>query len=119
MTCMVFAAWAGHTDASRSMAQDIDRALDMAGIKHTDAAERMGLTLPQLSRQLSGVEPLNLYRLCQLPTEFKLAWLRCHAGRIGASVVTAEEREFILGCARLGLKRMAKCVPEFFQRKAS
>jgi len=109
---MIFAAWVSHTDRSRELAQDVSRALEMAGLSRKAAAEDMGLTEPQLSRQLSGAEPLNLWRLCALGAAFDLALLRRRAARIGAALFASEEVEMLKGAARLGPHRVAAMVGE-------
>jgi hypothetical protein len=101
------AAWAGHTDDSREMAEDIRKALDAIGMLDKEAASLMGLTVPQLSKQLAGREPLSVYRLCYLPVQFHLQWLRFRSKRIGGAFIEPELVEFLKGAARAG-RRMAK-----------
>lgn len=103
----IFAAWAGHTPESSEMAEDVSRALDAIGMKHQEAARLMGLSLPKLSKQLSGRAPLNAYRLCYLPVAFHLQWLRLRSKRIGGAFIEPELVEFLKGAARAG-RRMAK-----------
>ena len=111
MSFLICSAWIGHTDASRDMAQDIDRALELAGLKHDTAAGLMGLTGPMLARQLAGAEPLNLYRLGFLPVTFHTAWLQLRAKRIGGELLPADQLALVRGAAVLGFKRMARVLP--------
>jgi hypothetical protein len=67
---MFLTAWMGHTDRSRLFAQWVRDSIRACGLKDEYAAHLMGLTGPQLSRQLSGQEPLNLWRLAELPDAF-------------------------------------------------
>jgi hypothetical protein len=106
MSFLFCAAWVGHTDQSREMAQDIVRAFELAGLKHETAAGLMGVTPPMLARQLAGIEPLNAYRLCFLPVEFHGALLRLRAERIGGALITAEQLAIIKGALLLGPKRI-------------
>jgi hypothetical protein len=107
-----FAAWQGHTDQSRAFAQDVIAALADCGIAHKAAALDMGIHPADFSRQLAGVDPLNAYRLLALPGAFQVALLKRQAQRFGASLITAQEREFIVGVAQLGKRRMAKMLPQ-------
>lgn len=115
----LLAAWAGHTPASRQDADDIICALGDCGIAQKAAAIDMGIAPEKFSRQLAGLEPLNAWRLGYLPVEFHIALLRRRAARVGAVVLTAEERAFILSAAQIGIKRMSKVAPSLFHRKAS
>lgn len=108
MTGLFLAAWIGHTDASREMAQDLIRAFQLAGLKHETVASLMGLTPPQLGHQLAGAEPLNLFRLSFLPGAFHLAWLQLHAQRIGAEVLTADQVSYLKAAAIEGPRKMIK-----------
>ena len=119
MSFFLTAAWAGHTEMSREMAQDIARALELAGLKHSDAAARMGITLPMLSRQLAGVEPLNVYRLGFLPIEFHAAWLQLRAKRIGGELLPADQLALVRGAAVLGFKRMTRVLPSLTSERHS
>jgi len=89
-------AWAGHTDASREMAQDIARAFELADLKHDAAAQLMGLTAQQLSRQLAGCEPFNLWRLGFLPIAFHTAWIERRSARIGAALINANHGDGVI-----------------------
>lgn len=110
---IVMAAWHGHTDASREYAQDIVAALADIGMSHKEASITMGLTDKQeLSKQLAGVKPLNLYRLGFLPVRFRLAFLRRQADRLGAALLAPEELALIRGAAVLGRRRLDRIVPE-------
>ncbi len=113
----VLGAWAGHTANSRETARNIEIALDTIGMKQREAAERMGLTLSQLSRQLAGREALNLYRLDALPAEFHLAYQRLQDKRRGGTFVESEIAAYLRAASRLGPKRMLKMLPDLRQQK--
>lgn len=114
----VSAAWIGHTDASRDLAQDVTTALDTAFPKRELAAEAMGLHPADLSRQLAGRDPLNLWRVASLGWTFWLAFCAARVARVGGVVLTSEQISFVRGAAVLGVKRMARMVlPETSQRK--
>lgn len=119
MIPFVFAAWAGHTDESRAMANSVRDALAHHGMKHETAAERMGLGREDLDKQLAGVKPLNLWRLGYIPDVY-LTFLRLEARRHNGELFTAEDRAFVIGFATAGLRKMAKCFPSFCEdeRKA-
>lgn len=108
MLSMFSAAWTGHTEISREMASDIKDAIDDCGWKDSYVAGLMGLTVPQLSRQLAGSEPLNAWRLAFLPVTFEYHYMKRRLARIGAEILTADQRELMLCAAILGAKRMAK-----------
>lgn len=108
MFSLFAAAWCGHTDSSREIADDIKGALSDCRWKHDYAAGLMGISEHQLCRQLAGNEPLNTWRLGFLPMEFHVALCRRRMARIGAEVITAEQRDLILGAAIVGVKKMAK-----------
>jgi hypothetical protein len=104
----LLAAWAGHTDASREFSLDIGLSLIAAGMKRREAADLMGITESELSRQLAGVEPLSAWRLANLPTEFWMALWTRRAKRIGAEFLSPEQTALVKGAATLGKRRMAK-----------
>lgn len=103
------AAWIGHTDQSREMAQDVhDAIVHDCALKLETAAGTMGLTLPQLSRQLAGREPLNHWRLAALGIQFEIKLAARRLRRVGADVLTPEQIALLRGAARLGPRRMLK-----------
>lgn len=108
------AAWAGHTDVSREMAQDVHDAIVLdCALKLEAAASTMGLTLPQLSRQLAGREPLNHWRLASLGLRFEIALAGRRLKRTGHEVLTPEQIALLRGAARLGPRRMLKLGLDF------
>lgn len=114
---LVAAAWVGHTSASRAAADDVALALDAIGMKQDTAADLMGVAPEDLSKQLAGVKPLNFWRMQALPPAFQLHYARLAMGRIGAVVLSAEERSFLLGAAQLGVKRAIRMVPDLFHER--
>ena len=86
------AAWAGHTTASKALAEDIDRARRMCGMSQKELAIELGVTEQKLSRQLAGTEPLNAWRLYGLTNpEFRVELLSQQINRVadaGVTVVT-------------------------------
>jgi hypothetical protein len=114
-----FAAWNGHTDESRDLAQDIVGALADCCISQKAAAITMKLTHEQqLSRQLAGTEPLNAFRLAFLPVGFHVAFLRRRAARIGAAVISPEDLALLRGAAVMGPRRLAKLVSANFEEES-
>lgn len=120
MALPLVAAWVGHTDASREWAQDIASALAGCGLKHEAAAAVMEIHPADFSRQLSGRDPLNLWRLASLPAGFWLALFALRVGRIGGVVWTADQVALVRGAAEMGVRHMAKMLlPVHSERKAS
>lgn len=116
MLCMG-SAWNSHTDASREMAQDIARAFELAGYSRKTAALEMGLTEPQLSRQLAGTDQMSLWRLAALSPAFMVAWIGLRASRLGAALLTGEQVALLKGAAQIGPKRMAVLVGESIEEE--
>lgn len=119
---MIFfcAAWAGHTDISREMAQNFANALDAHQVKVETCAGWMGLDREDLSKQLAGQKPLNLWRIGFVMHEAPhvyLTFLELETKRFGATLITAEDRAFVLSAARLGQKKMARMLPGFFHEE--
>lgn len=112
MIACLGSAWIQHTDASREMAQDIVRAWEIAGYSQKTAALEMGLTEPQLSRQMAGTDQVSLWRLAALSPAFMLALLGLRASRLGAALLTGEQVALLRGAAQIGPKRMAVMVGE-------
>ncbi len=105
MLCgVICAAWAGHTDRSRAWAEDIRQAFAEFGIKHEEAARTMGLTPQDLSAQLAGRDPLNLYRLTHIGPEFEDVLLNIRSKRSGAVFVNPHQVKLLQGAAALWLK---------------
>lgn len=113
------AAWSGHTDASRALAADITAALDAAFTKREHAADAMGLHPADLSRQLSGRDPLNLWRLADLPLAFWLALLRARCRRIGAELLTPDQVALLKGAAAMGSRMLGAVLPSLKERKSA
>ena len=105
----LFVAWNGHTDASRTLAQDVIAAIDAAYAKHEAVADVMGLHKADLSRQLSGRDPLNFWRLAGLSWAFWIAFCAARMARVGGIVLTADQLALITGFAALP-KKMARMV---------
>lgn len=112
-------AWVGHTDASREYAEDFPLALADIGLSQKAAAIVMGLTDQQLSRQLRGTEPLSAYRVCLLPAAFHLAFFKRRCARLGADVLTPEQVQYLRGAASLGVRKMAKMLPDVGRNRRS
>lgn len=121
ITAGVAAAWCGHTLESKAYADDFDAALADCGLTRKDASGRMGLDADgnDLSKMLAGLKPLNVYRVLVIGPAFNLALMKRQAGRSGAVVITQQEREFILGVAQLGLRRLTKVLPSIFPERRS
>lgn len=108
MIPLLCAAWIGHTDHSRGMAEDIVKAFALIGVKHDAAAEQMGISPTKLSDQLAGREPLNHFRLAFLGISFEIALGTLRAARLGGFLITPEQIALMRGARRLGAKRMVK-----------
>jgi hypothetical protein len=106
------AAWCGHTEKSRMQAQAVKVALDAVyPRKWYLAAERMGISENQLSRQVAGTEPLNLWRLADLPDEWHAAYDSARAQLRGAVVIEPDTLSLIRGAVAIGKRRMASVEP--------
>jgi hypothetical protein len=113
----IFAAWCGHTDASRDMAKSLTAALKQHDVKHETAADAMGLGFEDFSKQVNGLKPLNLWRISYLPRPVYLTYLQLEARRFGAELITAEDRAFVVGFATAGRARMAQMFPSMFEQE--
>jgi hypothetical protein len=65
--------WLAHSADSKGMADDLRLALADCGMRDKEAAIVMGITEPQLSRQLAGLEMLSAWRMANLPPVRRLA----------------------------------------------
>ena len=110
------AAWNGHTDQSRELAQDIAVAID-AHMKRETAASLMGIHAADLSRQLAGRDPLNLWRLTSLPADFWLAFLAARTKRLGGEVLTADQLALLKGAAAMGPRMLHAVIPAIKERR--
>jgi hypothetical protein len=102
------AAWHGHTEESRLLALDIALALDATYDKRETAAADMGLHPADLSRQLAGRDPLNMWRLTSLTPDFWIALLAARSRRLGAALITPEQLQLLKGAAVMGPRKMAR-----------
>lgn len=107
---MFLAAWIGHTDRSRALAQCINAAIDALNWTQDYVADLMGLDRSDLANQLAGRKPLNLFRLADLPDEFHAEYDKRRAALRGAVVMEAPELAFVRGAVMLGPKRMARII---------
>lgn len=114
----LFAAWCGHTDESRILAADVTTAIDAAYDKRETAAALMGLHPADLSRQLAGRDPLNLWRLTSLSSGFWTALLAARARRLGGELLSSEQLALLKGAAAMG-PRMLRSAMSRERRKAS
>lgn len=80
--------------AEAEMLLDVARALDDAGISQDAAATFMGITAPQLNRQLKGSwsEHLSVRRLGLLPREFQQAFNKRRCRRVQQHCQSQEKR---------------------------
>lgn len=114
----ILTPWAGHTDASRELAEDMTAALADCGLSQKTAALEMGVHPSDLNRQMAGRDPLNLWRLTSLPGAFWVAFLARRSQRIGAALITPDQLQLLKGAAAMGPKRMAKMlVPARAERR--
>lgn len=112
----LIAAWVGHTDVSRELAQDVIAAIDAAFDKRERAAVEMGLHPADLSRQLAGRDPLNFWRLASLGWPFWIAFCAARMARVGGLVLTSEQLTLIKGFAALP-KRMLRMAFNHAERR--
>ena len=117
MILSFIAAWQGHTDASRELALDIAVAIDLH-LERKAAAALMGLHPADLSRQLAGRDPLNLWRLTSLPADFWLAFLAARTRRLGGEVLTADQLALLKGAAAIGPRMLHAVIPTTKERRA-
>lgn len=118
---VVAAAWCGHTSESLALSHQVVRALKAIGYDSQQAVSiDMGLDKDgtKLSRQIAGVEPINLWRLAKLPG-FTIAFASIILADAGRTVITAEDRALILGFVGIGAKRMARVFPKLASERQS
>jgi hypothetical protein len=113
----VFSAWCGHTDRSRADATAFRAAVASLGWKYEHVAALMGISEKQLCRQLAGVEPMNHWRIAELPPEFQQAFDERRAALRGAVVLDPQTLSLIRAAVALGRKNMAKLVPELLTER--
>lgn len=114
---LLVVAWCGHTPESAAIAEDLELALTDCGLLQKQAAIDMGLTPEKFSKQLAGVEPLNLLRLGYLPAAFHVAFAKRRIRRFGGVGFDHSEREFVLHAVKAGPKAMARVSPDLFQKE--
>jgi hypothetical protein len=108
-------AWQGHSDASREVALDLTAAID-THMERKAAAAVTGLHPADLSRQLAGRDPLNLWRLANLPAEVWMTFLTLRVKRMGGEVLTADQLDLLKGAAALGPRMLQALVPAVRKR---
>lgn len=113
------AAWCGHTQESREWAEDIQAAFDamQPRLKIDTAATQMKLTREDLSKQLAGKLPLNLWRLGFLSVEFHALLLKLRAARVGGAFLTRDDLALVRGFVGMGPRGMLKMLPETEQNR--
>lgn len=107
------AVWQQHTEASQQFAEDISAALHAVGLSRKQAAAEMGVTEPQLSRQLQGTEHISGWRLTLLPLAFHVALAKRRARRVGLIVIEDGHMQQLIDAAdyaarALHTRRMVK-----------
>jgi hypothetical protein len=75
--------WLAHSADSKGMADDLRLALADCGMRDKEAAIVMGITEPQLSRQLAGLEMLSAWRMANLPPVWQVAFAKRRLARFG------------------------------------
>lgn len=113
------AAWCGHTPESREWAEDIQAAFDAMDprMKIDGAAAQMRVSREELSKQLAGTRPLNLWRLGYLSVEFHALLLKQRALRAGGAFLTRDDLALIRGFVGMGPRAMVKMLPETEQER--
>lgn len=118
LTCAVgiglcaMTAWRTHTPESLILAEDVNAAVSALGKHGLVAADIFGIkpqsASPRLSRALRMGEPLNLWRLAALHSEFWLTFCARVSARHGAVLFTPTQAELLCAAARVGQKPMAR-----------
>jgi hypothetical protein len=80
---LVGMGWTTHTLESKGAADDFRLALVDCGLSDKAAALSMGISEPQLSRQLAGLEMLSAWRMASLPPAFHVAYAKRRLARFG------------------------------------
>ncbi len=104
---MTIIAWHSHSEESRALAESLRAAIVRVHGSEKAGAFALGLTPPQLSRQLSGQEPFNLWRAGFSP-KLLLAFMQIHTEKMGGACLTPDERNYVLGFIGLGKRKMAR-----------
>lgn len=102
------AVWQQHTEASQQFAEDISAALHVVGLSRKQAAAEMGVTEPQLSRQLQGTEHISGWRLTLLPLAFHVALAKRRARRVGLIVIEDAAIQRLVDAADLAARSLYK-----------
>ena len=110
-------AWIGHTDRSRADAHAIRATLGALGWKYADVAAQLGIDEKRFCRQLAGIEPLNHWRLADLPEDFHREYDRQRAAVRGALVLEPDMLTLIRGALAIGRKRMASVLPQLAEHQ--
>lgn len=105
------------TDESALLARDVAAAIDSV-LPRKVAAQTIGVSEADLSLQLSGVKPLNIFRLTALPEAFWHALLDKRAQRIGGLYVRPDLVTLLQGASRLR-RGMATMRPRAAERKTA
>lgn len=102
---MICVGWRCHTEDSALFAESIREALEEKYGSGKAAAYGIGLTAPDLSRGLAGA-PFNAWRVADRDLIVRV--MKIHLEKLGHTVITAQERDFILGFVGLGKAKMAR-----------
>lgn len=103
------AAWLGHTDRSRRDAELIRAACERLDWKLSYVAtELLGIGEKPFVRQLAGQDPLNHWRLMNLPDEFHQEYDALKAGDRDAVVLEASHVRLVHGFAEMSKPHMLK-----------
>lgn len=96
------------TPAAIALAACIRDAIRAIGWQEKEFAAAMGISIQQASRQLAAREPLNVFRLADLPAQFHAAYDARRAQLRGAAVLEPQDLSLIRGACALGQKRMSR-----------
>lgn len=116
MFCLLMPAYAP-TQESRFLASDVASAIDSV-MPRKEAAGLIGISEADLSLQLSGLKPMNVFRLTSLPEAFWHALLEKRAARIGGMYVRPDLVTLLQGASRLR-RGMATMRPKAAERKTA
>lgn len=117
MFCLLMPFAYIQTAESLRLAVDVQAAID-ATMPRKEAASLLGISEADLSHQLAGRKPLNLFRLTSLPDAFWHALLEKRALHHGGIYVRPDVVDLLKGAAGLR-KSMAKMAGKSAERKSA
>jgi hypothetical protein len=105
---VIVSLWVGHTPRSLALAHVVRETIAALGWKESYFAALMKIAPSRASRQLAGVEPLNLWRLAELPDAFQVEYDRRRAAMRGAVVLEPPDLSLVRGFCAMDSREMQK-----------